>query len=199
MKWGIELKRFRSARGLTQAALADIMNIEQATVSRWERGVHEPELGAQQSLRKLMFGGGIKPDSLILQNANNSPFAVKVANCDGKNLAASAKAAALHGIPREQLATADYRPYFTDGLLKHWDRATAMGFFEGELASVVVYNKWIPLQGSEPKYCISYWTPARLADGEIVLISEFQLIGQHEHDCLRADVRFVARTLDQYA
>lgn len=196
MKWSSELKSFRKARCLTQGALADIMNVEQPTVSRWERGVHEPDLGAQKTLRKLIFGKGTNPDSLIVQNVNYSPFAIKIANRDGLNIAASSRAAALHGTSRDLLASVNYRPFFTDSLARNWDRAVDMGFFEGELASVVVYNQWLPVCSDEPKYCVSYWTPARLPNDEIVLVSEFELIDSEEHNSIPEDRRFMARVVD---
>ena len=35
------IKALREARGLKQAELADMLNVSQATLSNWERGVHD--------------------------------------------------------------------------------------------------------------------------------------------------------------
>lgn len=40
--FGLRLKRLRRAIGLKQAALAHLMRVDQATISRWENGVQVP-------------------------------------------------------------------------------------------------------------------------------------------------------------
>lgn len=62
-------------------------------------------------------------------------------------------------------------PFFTDELERNWGRAVEMGFFAGELISAQVYNRWMT---------VCNWTPARLSDGEIGLLSEFRLVDENE-------------------
>ena len=45
--------RIRKDAGLTQAELADIVGVKQASVSRWERGVVPPEKQAATILRRI--------------------------------------------------------------------------------------------------------------------------------------------------
>ncbi|HTY68863.1 MAG TPA: helix-turn-helix domain-containing protein [Alphaproteobacteria bacterium] len=52
--WGAQLRRFRRLRALKQAALAELIGVDQATVSRWESGRQSPDLAMQQRLRDLM-------------------------------------------------------------------------------------------------------------------------------------------------
>lgn len=196
MDWRGQLKRYRRSRGLTQAALAEILGVEQATVSRWECRTHEPELGVQRRLRDMIYGRGLGSDNFIYNTVLNSPFAVKLATKHGRNIAASAVAADLHGVMSTLLCNADYRPLFTEELERNWARAIDMGFFLGELISVQVHNHWIPLCGGQPKACMSYWTPARLSDGEIVLLSEFRLLEEQEFDMVSDNARFVAQPMD---
>lgn len=176
LDWASHLKRYRRVNRLTQAALAELLSTEQATVSRWEGGVNQPELALQRRLRDLLFRGTTNCDRQLLHYISHSPFAVKVADKSARNLAASSLAAELHGVPQRQLARADYRPHFTERLSSHWDRAVEMGFFEGDVASIQVLNAWYPLGGGSVRCCVSYWSPARLSDGEVVLISEFREI-----------------------
>lgn len=196
MDWGTQLKRYRRAQGLTQARMAEITNVEQATISRWERGTHEPELGMQRRLRDLIFGRGLSSDGFILKNAANSPFAMKISTQHGKNIVASATAAALHGVLQPVLAEANYRPYFTAELENNWQKAVEMGFFHGEVANVRVCNRWKPLNHGPELACVSYWTPARLSDGEIVMVGEFRLIDLHELALKPSDERFVVQPMD---
>lgn len=196
MGWSDQLRRYRRVHGLTQAVLAEILNVEQATISRWERGVHEPDLSVQRRLRDLICGPLFNSEEFRLKVIGRSPFAVKVANKQAKNLAASSGAANLHGVPRDVLARADYRPYFSDILRDQWDRACGLGFFAGDVCSVQVHTKWRPLNGLDFKYGISYWTPFRLSDGEIVLVSEFREIGSSEFESTPQSERFVVSPMD---
>jgi transcriptional regulator with XRE-family HTH domain len=55
MDWPQALKSYRLRHALTQAALAEILNVDPTTVSRWERGRDRPALGIQRRLRSLLI------------------------------------------------------------------------------------------------------------------------------------------------
>lgn len=196
MDWREQLKRFRKSRGLTQAALAERLGVEQATVSRWECGTHEPELGIQRRLRDMIYGRGPGSDYFVLNSIMFSPFAVKLASSTGRNLAASSRAASCHGVNSQLLSQVDYRPFFTEELERNWSLASEMGFFIGELVGVKVYNRWKPLNGGAEKACMSYWTPTRLSDGEIVMFGEFMIVDENELSSIPMSERFVAQSMD---
>lgn len=52
----------RKQKGLTQAALAEIVGVEQPTIQRWEKGKREPELGQLLALARAL---DIEPGALI--------------------------------------------------------------------------------------------------------------------------------------
>lgn len=54
MMTGSSITDWRKAHAIKQAALADYVGVSQATVSRWERGIDQPNLGAQNRLRDLV-------------------------------------------------------------------------------------------------------------------------------------------------
>ena len=54
MNWGTELRAFRARTGLKQEALADLLRISQAYVSRLEAGRTEPKPGLENRIRALM-------------------------------------------------------------------------------------------------------------------------------------------------
>ena len=54
MDWPQALKDYRRRHGLTQAALAEILNVDPTTVSRWERGRDQPALSIHRRLRSLV-------------------------------------------------------------------------------------------------------------------------------------------------
>lgn len=59
-----QLARIRKEKGLTQAALAEMVGVEQPTIQRWEKGKREPELA---QLFKLAAALDIDPATLLDQ------------------------------------------------------------------------------------------------------------------------------------
>ena len=51
-----EILAARKALGLSQALLARVMRVRQATVSAWENGVHQPEGPALALIRAYLDG-----------------------------------------------------------------------------------------------------------------------------------------------
>ena len=56
------LKKLREEKGLKQSELAQMLNISQATLSNWEREVHDPD---NENLRKLAQIFGCSTDFLL--------------------------------------------------------------------------------------------------------------------------------------
>jgi len=54
MDWSNALRDYRRRHGLTQAALAEILDVDPTTVSRWERGRDRPALGIASRLTSLI-------------------------------------------------------------------------------------------------------------------------------------------------
>lgn len=52
--FGLRLKELRKLRRLTQEGLAKQMGVEQATIARWESGVHSPSEEVVRKLAKLL-------------------------------------------------------------------------------------------------------------------------------------------------
>lgn len=57
-----ELAALRKKRGLSQAALAELVGVEQPTIQRWEKGKREPDL---ENLKSLATALGVTPGSLL--------------------------------------------------------------------------------------------------------------------------------------
>lgn len=51
----IELKRQREARGLSQQALSDLLNVSQGAVGLWESGKRKPDLETLIRIAKLLM------------------------------------------------------------------------------------------------------------------------------------------------
>ena len=52
--WGENIKARRTALGLTQYALADLMDVRQPTIFRWERGQMEPKRQHKAKLAQVL-------------------------------------------------------------------------------------------------------------------------------------------------
>jgi DNA-binding XRE family transcriptional regulator len=74
-KMSSRIMRLRVKQGLSQAALAELLNVDQATVSRWERGQQMPTRALQLRLIALFDGvaetGHYRPE---LDFVRHSPF-----------------------------------------------------------------------------------------------------------------------------
>lgn len=64
-KVGNLIKGLRKEKGLTQIQLADIMNISDRTVSKWERGMGCPDVSLLHELSKAL---GVNLEKLLLGN-----------------------------------------------------------------------------------------------------------------------------------
>jgi transcriptional regulator with XRE-family HTH domain len=75
---GESIAELRRAKGLTQAQLAEMIDLEQEAVSRWERGTRVPTLLRLQQLRdalecsvdQLLQRGSKRPDDQLANVAN---------------------------------------------------------------------------------------------------------------------------------
>jgi len=71
----------------------------------------------------------IASDDIILHRVRNSLSAMKMADQRGRNIAASRKAAMLHGVQRDFLERLEYHHLFTEVLGAQWQVARKCGFF----------------------------------------------------------------------
>jgi transcriptional regulator with XRE-family HTH domain len=76
--FGRRLAEARSARALTQDALARLIEVQAHTISRWERGAHQPEM---EQVAKLSDQLGVSIDWLVLGRGDGPvPTSNAVAN-----------------------------------------------------------------------------------------------------------------------
>ena len=101
--FGARLRRLRRARGIKQAYVAQLAGVDQATVSRWERGEIKPDyLHAQSVLRALIPNQS--DDSTLRRLVESSSLIVHlIGDVDHTLLAASPGRIAEWNIPVEKL------------------------------------------------------------------------------------------------
>lgn len=72
MRFCDRLKKCRTDRNLTQAQLADILNVKQSTVGNWESGAREPDFEMLKVLADLF---GVTSDYLIAKEDTEKDIA----------------------------------------------------------------------------------------------------------------------------
>ena len=103
--WPQLIKRLRFLGSLKQSELAQLLGVDQGTVSRWERGVQEPDIPMQRALRERLRA---------LQPIISPKYIEQLSSLTGLNYlgferikAWSGVAAALYGLTPEQIREAN--------------------------------------------------------------------------------------------
>lgn len=167
--WGAQLRRFRRSRALKQSALAEMIGVDQATVSRWETGRQSPDLGMQRRLRGLMRRMEPREEALLKHWINASVGYTVLCDQDRIVRAASPSYCKIHGVSAAAVLGASTVPVFTAELERALWQTVDEGFFEGDVASVTVVSRVNALSGRDRGVAgISVWTPVPLSDGQIL-------------------------------
>ena len=186
--WGAQLRRFRRLRALKQTALAELIGVDQATVSRWESGRQSPDLSMQQRLRDLMRR--IEPrEEVLLSHWINASVGYTVL-CDEDRIirAASPSYCTIHGIAASDVVGMSSIPAYTAELERALWLAVDRGFFEGDVASITVVGRANALSG-RPRDIpgISVWTPVPLTDGRVLRRVDRIALSEEQFEAARAE------------
>jgi DNA-binding XRE family transcriptional regulator len=170
--WGAQLRRFRRLHALKQAALAAILGIDQATISRWECGVTTPDLANQCRLRELLRRVSVK-DAWLKHAVVSAVGQVVLSTPSRVIVAASPSYHAAHGMPFGALVGQSSDPTHTAESKELWWLSYNSGFYRGDVASVSTVSHGNAFAGDRRNIPVRVlWTPIRLTEGEIILRGE---------------------------
>lgn len=172
--WAREIRRYRETAGLLQGALAELLSVTQATVSRWESGRQRPDLVSQQRLRPLLWSNGLSSDALLLHTVTHSPAASSLCDREGRLLAASRSIVRSFGFQvsaRERFAF-DMERISPSGY-KMFRMARVAGLFDGQIASFTF--RGLVNTCARAMVCDEIWHPIRLNDGEVIMRADVEL------------------------
>src|SRR5262245_38949692 len=97
--WPTQIRRFRRQHLVKQAALAEMLGVDQATVSRWEAGQIMPSFSIQRRLRDLI-GRAVPQDALLHHWVDTAINPLMLSNGAFIIAAASAAWEREHGLAR---------------------------------------------------------------------------------------------------
>lgn len=174
LQLGRALKRQRLLRGLKQSHVAELLSVTQATVSRWERGIHPPSPAQRQALMALI--GGPPPgggDAALRRLVESSSQRVHLIRDESHHLlAASPARTAEWGAPAGALIGRSLWPFASPAIAAAEARLDELGWRDGAVRAVAFRTQATrdPVVPIAPGVVL--WERMRLEDGsEVRLVS----------------------------
>ena len=125
--WAKLIKSLRDSLQISQSQFSERLDIDQTTVSRWERGLCEPKYEMRKILHEMACHAGLETFESLTNAVNFSPFPMILVDRWQKVYAASMSS----GFKTDQAVT-DQTPTEERAFLQQFiGRLTAAGFWEG--------------------------------------------------------------------
>ncbi|HSV27940.1 MAG TPA: helix-turn-helix transcriptional regulator [Candidatus Omnitrophota bacterium] len=180
MQWGANIRRLRAARGWKQVVLAEMLGVDQATVSRWERGLQRPDVTTQMKLRDMLRANLPEIDRVALAAIQQSPHLALAFDRALRLVAVSEAVAARAGRDAADLVGGELCAPMAPDLAWATEQAERAGFWAGEVAAMRLVAR-APLAGGAPLHARYVWSPLFLAGGEVVAAVQCREIERAEY------------------
>ncbi|NDW44945.1 helix-turn-helix transcriptional regulator [Ruegeria sp. PrR005] len=178
--WAKLCRAYRHRRGLKQEAMAQDFNVDQSTVSRWERGTREPSLPAKQAiLNEMLETGRAGPDQTMRLMLEQSGSAVAVWGRDHRLLGCSPRFEREALLEGDEGVEAGGSLFGRAHVIGHvLDRLDERGFFDGAvMLAVLRLNPFLQQRRvAVGGVIVVSMFPVRDAAGEIAVLAI------HDHD-----------------
>lgn len=186
-EWASIVRQARTILGMKQAAFSEHLRVDQATISRWERGLSNPSLAVQSMLRDIIA----RPiqDRILFTSVEHSLRDRQIIGFDGIPLEVSRGLLDLHRKSRDVLIEGSRTPYFQGKWEWYRDLLSwKVPVFSSDLAFLSTRTEvGTPgKDGGAPVigYAIAEATSHLLADGRRVLLIEKTMIDKETYDSL---------------
>jgi transcriptional regulator with XRE-family HTH domain len=124
--WAKLCRNLRQALNLTQIQMAERLGTDQTSVSRWERGLTEPQFEMRQLIEGLAQGQGLATLDHIVSAVRLSPFPMILVDRQSRVIAASSCSGFTAGVSVFDETPADEREN-----LEHFNaRLESSGFWD---------------------------------------------------------------------
>ena len=177
--WSRLLRTVRAQQGMTQRALAERLDVNQATISRWERGCEEPSLKRRRRIRDLLRNSSESAqDRLLKMRVQYSAWPTSLVRKGAVFIATSPSLAGEVGADGLDEGACIYGRFGAeaDERMAQWERA---GIFAGELAMTISLNRIMTPQGEV--FFRGLDTPYTSSSGEIWCLCEIHRLTQEEY------------------
>lgn len=187
MDWSLALRTYRARNGLKQEALADLLHISQAYVSRLESGKLEPKDGLEHKIRSLISNPGQRDVlDFVLNSVRVSPHISIVLAVRDDRLSYIALSDGFRQHPQfKEVGEGDtLTPEFIEQGEDLLRELIATGAFLGETACVEIL--WRAVRNESSFFWNTVLTPIRAEEGEWYLHAAMTALSEdHYHDTHR--------------
>jgi len=138
--FGFDMRRMRLLRGMKQQHLAQLLGVDQATISRWERGTLEPSKKQGDAARRLLVDKPAPTQDAALRRLVESSTQKVHLICSRSHrlLAASPARTAAWQIDASTLLGTSMLGYASDDILQAEASLNELGWHEGEITSLEI-------------------------------------------------------------
>ena len=157
-----------------------MLGVDQATVSRWERGAQMPDSEMQGRLRDILFRGRAISDARLSHFVRSAHGLMALIDADAKFVTVSESA---RGFIADSHRSLD--EIMTPSLSEVWNAALNAGFFRGEAASITGAVDVVRPDGVRI-YIAGSCHPAPLTDGSVLMLAEGREVPLDEYEAIRA-------------
>lgn len=171
---GRSLRLWRSLRRLKQTAAADLLQVSQATVSRWEAGTATPSAQDQQALRALMSARLDSAADFALARLVRSASEPMHLVCDVTHrlLALSPARERRCRLPGAELLGQGLWRFATPQIVEQESQLDRLGWFEPAPAAIefdtqASLNQDMPIDSGRMR-----WVRLQLSDGSYVRLTD---------------------------
>jgi transcriptional regulator with XRE-family HTH domain len=179
--WTQLLLQYRRSRGINQFDLADMLGVDQTTISRWERGRDVPSLGAQRRIRDLLRREtSARQDLVVRARVRHSVWPATIVRSGAIFVECNESAMREVGLVGTDMRGQSIYGHFgplTDDVTERWERA---GIFKGEVALTMSLNA-LETGGGAPVYIRTMDTPHVTVEGDIWCVCEVQRIAEENY------------------
>lgn len=178
--WAGMIVNLRRSQGLSQRALANLLEVDQTTVSRWERGAGLPSSKLRRRMRDMMRQNPAnKLDTLAKLRVQMSDWPSTLLRQGAILLEMSRRVPAEVSVEKLLKGKSLYGQFGeeADEQVFAWERS---GIFSGELAMTVSLNRIVTPSG--PVYFRGMDTPHICSGGEIWCLCEIRRLSEDEYE-----------------
>jgi transcriptional regulator with XRE-family HTH domain len=139
-EFGLALRRWRRLRGIKQSHAAELLRVDQSTVSRWERGAQHPTPAEAAALRRLLQASlDAAGDAALRRLVESSALSVHlVCDLSHRLLAASPPRIREWGCGDLSLRGVSLWPFATEAIRVAEGRLADLGWYEAATSALAL-------------------------------------------------------------